>query len=101
MSKENAEKFIALYQQHKAIAKQLEQSGQEGEEKFLVGLARVAKQIGLECSADELRELLVPLEPGDVSGGMGATPPFFSLLGCPSWGQSCDIFNPDNPERHC
>ena len=54
MTKENAEKFMALYQQHKAIAKRLAELDAKSEEALLEGLVKLAKELGYEVSREEL-----------------------------------------------
>ena len=56
MSRENAEKFLALYGQHKAIAKRLAELDTKGEEALLDGLVKLAKDMGLEVTRKEICE---------------------------------------------
>ena len=74
VSKENAEKFCSILQQHKAIAKKLADLSNQGEEVLLQGLLPLAKEMGLECTSSELRdELETPPEEllASLAGGMG------------------------------
>ena len=73
MSKENAEKFMALYEQHKAIAKRLAALDAKSEEALLEGLVKLATEMGLPCLEEEIRGELrtSTAELGGVSGGVG------------------------------
>ena len=54
MSKENAEKFLALYQQHKAIAETLAELDKKSDHSMVEGLVELAKELKLECTSEEL-----------------------------------------------
>ena len=70
MSKENAEKFMALYQQHKAIAKRLAELEAKSDDALLDGLVELAKDMGLEVTGGEIREASeVKVDLEEVSGG--------------------------------
>ena len=77
VSKENAEKFCNILQQHKAIAKKLADLSNKGEEVLLQGLLPLAKEMGLECTSSELKnELETPPEEllANLAGGMRREP---------------------------
>ena len=63
MSKENAERFYALYQQHQAIAKRLAALNVKTEDGLLEGLVKMAQEVGLQFTVEELREQR-PKHPG-------------------------------------
>lgn len=89
MSKENAEKFCALYEQHKAIAKKLAELEAQSEENLVNGLVKMAKEMGLECTKEELKGSVgkegsrVQME--KISGGSGTV---FEYPSC-SCGMGC------------
>ena len=56
MSKENAEKFLALYQQHKAIAEALAELDKTSDRSMVDGLVKLAKELKLECTSEELEQ---------------------------------------------
>ena len=56
MTKENAEKFYALYQQHQAIAKRLAALNAKTEDELLEGLVKMAQEVGLQLTVEELSE---------------------------------------------
>ena len=73
MTKENAEKFMALYSQHKALAKKLAELDTKSEDSLVAGLVKMAKEMGLECTKEEISEVQgsssANLE--DLAGGGG------------------------------
>ena len=72
VSKENAEKFYALYQQHQAFAKRLAELNAKSEEELLEGLAKLAKEVGLPATKEEIGGMLheaVEDPLGGVAGG--------------------------------
>lgn len=86
MTKENAEKFYAMYQQHKAIAKNLAGLDGSSEAAFLAGLAKIAESIGLECTQEEIRSVLKSANVGNesldaLSGGFGDKCEIISCVG--------------------
>ena len=91
MSKMNAEKFCALYEQHKAIAKHMAALDIKSEESLLAGLVKMAKELGLDCTKDELKGVAGDLKKAApsalerVAGGANASAKDVSI--CPSCGQ--------------
>lgn len=71
MSKQNAEKFCSLYEQHKAMAKRLAGLNAKSDDALVSGLVKIAKDMGMECTADELKAVVGSkgVKLSDVSGG--------------------------------
>lgn len=72
MSKTNAERFCTLYQQHKAIAKQLAGLDTKSEDTVLAGLVKIAKELGLICTKEELKKVADDYKKSGQIGGLDA-----------------------------
>ena len=71
MSKENAEKFYALYQQHQAFAKRLAEINAKSEDELLEGLAKLSKEVGLPATSEEVKGSIGSHTGAEVVGGYG------------------------------
>ena len=69
MTKENAEKFMALYEQHKAMAKRLAELEAKSEEAVIEGLVKLANDMGLTITASELQGVWQDADLDGLAGG--------------------------------